>query len=909
MIKMFFSVRFQSQLRRTRPRLLRGLEKFAAETITGSGGEVRTEHKLLIGSFDDSSIGFALDMLCVIEKLRGALERAAPELYGHVCVFGRNIEEDNLPLMIRSFPQEAWNAGIWCDKELRKLLQSFVGFEKALSGHDYAAPLQDFAKVKEIHFTGTTEDAPCDDSGKINLYLKQGDLRSTAIVGAEFIGKSEGLRRFCKGRMENFPPLSVRFGGRNAVTCIADSFSPALKAVLTDEDGRKLEELSKLFFRERLRDELSEFLVKRCRIFFTLLLEVYKAAAERENVPPILILEDIQFSDSFARLIITEACGSLPAREKFYLYGTCTDMKSLKPWEELFPRIIKFSPEKKNPPKPPVERVNPEEIPAALWEMAYACALFGRYFPAHLVPRLLFEEGKNPEMIEKSLSLLASFLLVHSVANPVPRFPALVEMAERALGDRAADIQAVVRNRLLAWVETGDLKPCYRLLEAVADLGGTADSALMLEAVYGDVINGTYMRIERAVEDGGFDAVTADASAPLLFIFRTQKALNYGSAEDIRSVFVEGFPSGTEIPDFRAHITANQAAYNIGICDTEAAAGLVKEAMVIAQQENSTRFLGHIYCLFSLVSFSNRQIPDAIDYFAFAVDEAEKSGNISDLAVIKFYSAQAHFILGNISKAERLAVQAEEAAVVSGQSDWADRCWFLRGRLRFEIGCYQESLDIFRALETEYYGKGSSEFRVTVAAWIYRANIYLRNTAVSHEGGTDAKLFELEGAFLSGDYRKTLELADSAGALPRDRFLFIEQPDWRSGFAQCELLLFPLRDLWDRMLLTYRALAMCHMVGAEQHDKDEAIREMRRIMRDELPDTDPNDAFYFYSYYRVLKRIGASEVDMNTAISLAFKRLQRRASRIDDNETKRAFLSLQHWNSALEMTARDHKLI
>lgn len=908
MIKMFFSVRFQSQLRRTRPRLLRGLEKFAVETITGSGGEARKEHKLLIGSFDDSSIGFALDMLCLIEKLRGALEKASSELYGHVCIFGRNIEEDNLPLMICGFPQEVWNAGIWCDEELRELLQSFIGFEKALSGPGYPAPLHGFARVKELCSAGKREDTPCDNSEKINQYLKQSDWRNTAIVGAEFIGKSEGLRRFCEGGMENFPPLSVRFGGRNAVTCIADSFSPALKTAL-DEDGEKLEDLSKLFFRERLRDELSEFLVKRCRIFFTLLLEAYKSAAEKANVPPVLVLENIQFSDSFARLIVTEAYSSLPAREKFYLYGTCTDMKSLKPWEELFPRIIKFSPEKKHAPTPPAERVNPEEIPPALWEMAYACVLFGRYFPAHLVPRLLFEEGKNPGMIEKSLGLLASFLLVHSAANPVPRFPALAEMAEQALGDRAADIRAAVRNRLLAWVGTGDLKPCYRLLEAVADLGGTADNALMLEAVYGDVINGTYRRIERAVEDGGFDAVAGDAAVPLLFIFRTQKALNYGSAEDIRSVFAEGFPSGTGIPDFRAHITANQAAYNIGICDTEAAAGLVKEAMVTAQQENSKRFLGHIYCLFSLVSFSNRQIPDAIDYFAFAVDEAEKSGNTGDLAVIKFYSAQAHFILGNISKAERLAVQAEEAAVVSGQSDWADRCWFLRGRLRFEIGCYQEALDIFRALETEYYGKGSPEFKMTVAAWIYRSNIYLRNTPVSHEGGVDAKLFELEGAFLSGDYRKTLELADAAGALPRDRFLFIEQPDWRSGFAQCELLLFPLRDLWDRMLLTYRALATCHMVGAEQHDKDEAIREMRRIMRDELPDTDPNDAFYFFSYYRVLKRIGASEVDMNTAISLAFKRLQRRASRIDDNETKRAFLSLQHWNSALEMTAREHKLI
>jgi hypothetical protein len=42
---------------------------------------------------------------------------------------------------------------------------------------------------------------------------------------------------------------------------------------------------------------------------------------------------------------------------------------------------------------------------------------------------------------------------------------------------------------------------------------------------------------------------------------------------------------------------------------------------------------------------------------------------------------------------------------------------------------------------------------------------------------------------------------------------------------------------------------------------------------------------------------------------MAFKRLQSRASRIDDTEIKRAFLSLAHWNGALGLAAKKHKLI
>jgi tetratricopeptide (TPR) repeat protein len=337
--------------------------------------------------------------------------------------------------------------------------------------------------------------------------------------------------------------------------------------------------------------------------------------------------------------------------------------------------------------------------------------------------------------------------------------------------------------------------------------------------------------------------------------------------------------------------------------------------MLIAQRENSGRDMARIYRLFSLVNFTNRQLSDAIDYFTFAVENAEKTGNTTELALIGYYSAVAHFIFGNISKAERLARQAEEAALAAAWPDWADRCWFLRGRFHFEVGRYQEALDIFKSMETDYYGSAPKGFSQTIAAWVYRSNVYLHNTRsgekISEAGECyDMRLFELEEAYFSGDYRKTLELAMGQGNIvTKDRFLLIEQPDWRSGFAQCELLLFPLKDIWNRMFLTYRALALCHLANGKQGEKEEAIREMRRIMRDELPDTDPNDTFYFYSYYQVLKRSGAAEVDMNTAISLAFKRLQRRASRIDDNQTKRSFLSFHYWNGALEAAAKEHKLI
>ncbi|MDR2049834.1 MAG: hypothetical protein LBP69_10305, partial [Treponema sp.] len=758
MIRMFFSLRFQSQLKRTRPKLLRQLEKSIVETIENFGGDVKTEHKLIGASFDDTSIAFAVDMLCILENMGKALEKASSELYGHICVLGRGMDEEDAPVLARGLPSDLWGTGIWCDPELRKFLEPLVDFDDPLSLPDYQKPFLGYAQVKKIResLTGSGEENGSwnDNSEKINQYLKQGTWRNTVIIGAEFIGKREGLYRYCADSMGNFPPLVIRFGHGNAVTCIGDALTPEIKQVLASGEEEKLAEMAELFFRERLREEVSDFLVKQGEKFFRSLIEAYQAAADRIKAHPVVVLENLQASDSSARLIVSGVYLSFHSQSSLYFYGTCTDMKSLKPWEEIFPRIIKFSPEKKNRPLLP-------DIPLDLWEMIYACVLFGRFFPGYLFPRLFAEEGKNPAMIEKTFTLLSALHLIGGLSDPSPRFPNLVSGAENILGEKAERIRKTVRDRLMAWVDSGRIKPCFRLLEALAALGGGGSEALMIEAVSGDIINGTYGGIEKAIEDGSLAPVVGENRVvPLTCVFKTQKALSYGGREEVVKTFTEPFSVNTLHPDFRARILASQASYNLSICDADAAA-LVKEAMLIAQGENAGRDQAHIYRLFSLVNFTNRQLSDAIDYFSFAAEDAEKTGNTAELVLISYYSAVAHFIFGNISKSERLARQAERTALAALRPDWADRCWFLRGRLHFEAGRYGEALDIFKSLETDHYGSAPEGFAQTVAAWIYRSNVYLHNTA-RHSGGKiseaseaseagecyDGRIFELEEAYL-----------------------------------------------------------------------------------------------------------------------------------------------------------------
>ena len=154
----------------------------------------------------------------------------------------------------------------------------------------------------------------------------------------------------------------------------------------------------------------------------------------------------------------------------------------------------------------------------------------------------------------------------------------------------------------------------------------------------------------------------------------------------------------------------------------------------------------------------------------------------------------------------------------------------------------------------------------------------------------------------------------ASGEPAGDDFFFTEKPDWHSGFSQCEYVFQPERVPGTRLVRVYRAMAQSAL-RPSPGEMAEILSWMQRFVRDELmPDTDPNDAIYFYAWFCMLRNskhpeIKAYQADLKTVISIAFKRLQRRASRIDDMETRQAYLHLPHWNNALFQAARENNLV
>jgi tetratricopeptide (TPR) repeat protein len=554
-----------------------------------------------------------------------------------------------------------------------------------------------------------------------------------------------------------------------------------------------------------------------------------------------------------------------------------------------------------------------------LWEPAYNITVLGRYFPAHLFPQLFEEEGVNRDVYFRALRMLTA-LGVISPEDPSPHIPvndpAIYDPPVSNPGPyRKEKILSSVRKTILGWVKSDKLRQCFNLLRILSELGDHAADVPVIKSLRADVVNGTFSGIEEALEQNYFARLVGAGNAPvLLYIYKTMKALVWGEGDRIDEVFQEPVPAltlrdGKPCCDvFRAHIQINLGSFYLGSGNIDAASEAIREAMLL------NRNLGEdavpAYRLFALVNFARQRIDDALEYISFAVEQAEKAEQPEELSLTYYYASTVNFVYGNLSKAERLIQKAEEYALKVGQSGWAAKARFFKGRLNFEIGRYGDALKIFESIEDN---------AGTVKAWISRTKAFLSRLSLSDAGseasafaGYDGRSFETEAAYYAGEYEKAAAMANAFILSPEEkqaRFLLTEQPDWRSGFDQCECLFMPGKSQGKKIAFVYRAMAQ-FAIRQSRAEKKEILDSMQRFIRDELfPDTDPHDGFYFYSWYRMLSQVSAAETDINTVISMAYKRLQRRAARIDNIETKQEFLSLPRWNNLLSLAARDHKII
>jgi len=903
MVQMAFFLRFKHQLQRIRPKLVPRLEDAAAHAVELAGGKVTGDRGLIRAVFDENSLGFWIDILLLIETLKQTIDKAAADLHGYSLVVGAALPDT--PQLYRFLA--GGEGGFFFDKTTAEAMRPYITLEEegkwTATVEKYG--IGHFSRLDEIKVFAPT--VKLEFPPKNNTESSEpGQQPAVLIASQSFEGKRDKLYLrvagfSSSGENGDFSPLFVRFG-YGGVCALTDSWAGWMQPPSPEKTMYAAWEF---LFRQRLREKPSAFAVRTACRFFMSLLELYRGLAQTEGKIPIIILENIQDAGETIANIVIE---SLRGQGDILLLGTCTGELTdavMAKWKPLFPQLTRVNPEEESDQRLP-------ELPVDLWEIGYACLLLGRYFPPDLIPRLLEEAGKNSLAISRAFSLLYTLRATDTPLDPRPWHRQFQYRAESILGERTNHIREMVRSRLLAWVAQRKIDPCLRLLELLKELNSAEniDDSLILESIQCEVAGADRTILESIRCNGIQNAIAGPARTPILrYILETLLALHSGNIQAIHAAFAAVPPDSSAFPLLKAQVLINQSLYRLGLRDIEPATEAVKEASLLCQGRGI--HLAQIYRLFALTSLLRQRISETIDYLGFALENAAKSGSFQDIGMAAYYAASVQLLYGNLSRAKNLAEKAWRHFLKAGNPEWADRSRFLMGRIIFETGFYQQAADLFEDIRQNPEGAYSPEKDGLLEAWIYRAKACCGSfQSQEPQGGRDAGLFEVEAQCLAGNYSRAAELSASgiAGApVWGDDFFSIERPDWRSGFAQCETLCFSWDDLRGRILNAHHAIAQSALSPS---NSEEALRTMQHVLRGgQFPEIDPCDVFYHYAWFRVLQQTGSNQVDISTAVSVAFKRLQSRAARIDDAETRRQYLTQPIWNKALGQAARDLKLI
>ena len=963
MIQLELGIRYLSQLRRTRPNDIGRLESIVTGVLGDSGAKLRRESGFLFASFNESAISFGIDLAIAIEGVVNALALVEKELLGRSCVVRvkTDTDSDSVTLCRRLSAKEN-RSGVWCDAHVSSVLAEYATFRQ--SGDFFALENFTFRNRSACSYRDFRI-RPAIVEALYSFHLSDASIpRSTvALEGAPYMGKRQSLLAVLEHISSCVKVLRISFNEKGqCLSSIADVVTEERLLEIDIDDsatGSKLRALLgtvRAVKAARISMEIASSLRDAFSVFFATFAPAWSSSAEKARIP-VFVIENAHLADAFSRSLLRSVLGELASEGRVHLILTGTGDDAFRdicvgrfrilrieaPNKEEWTPLIASARAAYHLPQVDDEFVSRCVSDAALngvpsgyrltigWEqtedgrpksihphlsgdlleIAYAVSLWCDIFPTEDLAEAFASEHKPHEALPLMLAHLAELGVIDDEYDPRPSIPQFAEFAEKYLGLRSEAIRNLVRNRLLNAMETKRLSKSYEATLHLSRLGGKPDSNSILDAVVDGVLRGEFLAVESALSDGTFpEIVGKDFSESLAEIFRSRKALVFGDEALAREVFSKPILDTFPNPRYHAYALSDRASFafsadSLDAASSAQAANSAKSALILLQNNPSEKGLSRAYRLLGETALSRERISEAVDYFGFAAESAERSDEPYEALLSSVNGACTQFLLGNISKSQRHAIDAERRAGELYQTDWLLWARFMQARIQFEIGLYERAAQSFSSLSSK--NESINLFR----NWRDRAFAYSDSPIGTFFVDTtdDTTFFRIESAFLRGDYEDAIREADEYLSAPNSvRFRNPERVDWSSGFALIEdraIGRTGYERISKRLVRVYRAFAL-----AKSERAHESVAELRRIVKDEpISDLDPYDAFYYWTLSVALKASDAPEVDTGTILSIAFKRLQRRASRIDDPESKRSYLMSNRWNRALYADAKSINLI
>lgn len=533
--------------------------------------------------------------------------------------------------------------------------------------------------------------------------------------------------------------------------------------------------------------------------------------------------------------------------------------------------------------KSPALKFNTNEhskAPNDFLELVYLVYKASFYFLSSELPYFFEFLGKSQDFYTVFLQRLYSEGFLSNPEDARTIDPQFLIKYEKRISNRISFLNACIANFMWDLYEKGHLLPDVHIFGSFVELGKKIPDEFVLECLCArDSID-------------CFDQVLKTLHEPLL---------------------VAGFKSFIQAKDFfneQRMLEAQEYA---------------KKALLIFQKFNTPYAEYLVFSFIALYSFVQNKRNDTIAYAEYAVEKTQffnipnrKIQARVDLSIYLFLNGNYASALQNLEIAEKLVLKYSV-------KDKEIFLFFLRGRIFFEIGDYQNAEIYFQAAASEASIHQFFEAVSLCRVWYARTQVYQGKNSNAEEileacisTVPESKIYLLESYYVSGKQLDNEEYLFNSNLenvplfslnsllnhvenhiLGNNSFQFLEdRGSFQIGENSVQFRYFSL---------FYLAL---QVTSAEEDKKESILLEMIELSKKAQEQNDPYTYLYYFLCFEAQKNIRVTTQTINSLyLSKAFKLLQVRAKELGDNLMREFFMQKSLFNSKLYKEAQEYKLI
>lgn len=359
-----------------------------------------------------------------------------------------------------------------------------------------------------------------------------------------------------------------------------------------------------------------------------------------------------------------------------------------------------------------------------------------------------------------------------------------------------------------------------------------------------------------------------------------------------------------------------QAHYHALIGDSESAQSTVKQSLFAFQKNSDHHGVIRANTALALTMLSQRKLQSAVDYFEIALRISEQMQDHASSLVCGKLMVLAGYLFGNLSMSLRSLDLYMPLAEEQKNRETQIFQIFLKGRILFELGRYQEAFKVLkqgRRLGKHY--KLTQESRV-ITSWMARALCFGHSEKVAGEllsrqpMSLETAYFRAEAAYLTGDIPAGIKLLEEAFAVydPSPRYIH-EIDSWEDGFRLIEGRLSD-RDFYEDVLLDQAKGFYYYLIGITGQP-EKAWEGLKPLCRMDKAYNQQPFGYYFFLYIALIVEKTGMKIDESheSLVSHAFKLLQTRAGRFDSQQMKHSYFRKNYWNNEIVLKAQELNLI